>query len=256
MEKTFTRELPVTLTVDEFIAYSEELSRTLKEINELTIQRSRLNSLMKPKNERVDELVPIIDSKTVRRDVECRWTYYWEIGRRTLFRLDTYEVVEDDIIPENERQQRFQFEGEHVPGGDDARFTETDEKAQRPVEIVDEVACPKCEGAGYFIEDGVEDGVGEVYCDCPAGATRKDRDDLCNKSRGCKYEEQCFLQPLSDNMICYVDEPDQLPTAGGCPHPEEARFVESNATICGACGLVMATAPIERESQPDGEVTA
>lgn len=220
MEKTLTRQLAVTLTDEEFIHYSEELARTLKEINELTIQRSRLNSLMKPKNERVDELVPIIDSKQVPRDVECAWTYYWEIGRRTLHRLDTYQVVEEDIIPENERQQRFDYDGFQTPGGDDPRFTETDEKAQNPVETVADRgdACPKCEGDGYYHEDGVEDGGGEVYCDCNAGAV---------------------LKAEADPGV-----------STDCEHPEGSRVVESNATICTDCGTVLEAATVERESQP------
>jgi hypothetical protein len=131
--KTCTRKLYCELTTDELVARGNELAQELTGIVKLELGRARLNAKIKPKKERVEELAVIIDAKKEERDVKCNWYYDYERGQKTLHREDTFELLEDDIIREHERQQHLRFTGEVTPAGygvTDDELTETDEKAR------------------------------------------------------------------------------------------------------------------------------
>lgn len=110
--KTETRSLMTALTATEFVTMSEELAKELTELGILEGERSVINAKMKPKKERVDTLVPILDKKEMKKDIECYWVYNWENGTRVLYRSDTGEEVDTDVIPERERQQHLEFNEE------------------------------------------------------------------------------------------------------------------------------------------------
>lgn len=75
-----------------------------------------------------------------------------------------------------------------------------------------EVFCPKCEGEGFYFEDGIEDAGGEVFCDCPAGVAaqeeNKPTDPICQRCHeahpGCgECCELCESQ-CNSSQICLL----------------------------------------------------
>jgi len=108
--QTATRYLPVKITLRESEAYGKELAACLVEKGKLEEKRKEINAAIKPYSERAECLSKIVDSGEEQRSVECQWDYNWAAGTRTLFRQDTGEEVDHDIIPEHERQQRLELE--------------------------------------------------------------------------------------------------------------------------------------------------
>ena len=102
-----SRRLMVNLSAHEIEEYGKELATVIIDKGKLEAERAVLNKKIKPMVERLEELAPIVDQGREERDVECRWYYDYPNGERFLVRTDTMELVESDVIPEWERQQRL-----------------------------------------------------------------------------------------------------------------------------------------------------
>ena len=163
--KEFLR-LPVLLTQAELVTLGEELAHTHKDINTLTEEKARLTARMKPKVQRIEELVVLIDEKSEIRDVECRWEFYWKKGSKALVRQDTFAVIKEDLIQERERQQHLFDTDEEVP-------------------------------AGFGVEEAPEaPTVLEIERKEVEDTADRDawRDSVCQEWQDCKYAEPCFAQ--------------------------------------------------------------
>lgn len=171
--KEFLR-LPVLLTQAELVTLGEELAHTHKEINTLTEEKARLTARMKPKVQRIEELVVLIDEKSEIRDVECKWEFYWKKGSKALVRQDTFAVVKEDLIQERERQQHLFDTDEEVPAGFD-------------------VAEPVLEIEWKEIEEDTTDR--DAW-----------RDSTCGEWRECSFAEPCFAQDYTGDAVCLKDE--------------------------------------------------
>jgi hypothetical protein len=105
--ETTVRTLLCEISHQEFIEFSEELARNLTKLSEFEVEKARISEKMKTPKLRVQELVPIVDSKQMKKPVDCIWTIDWENGQRFLIRVDTGEELENDIIPEHMKQSRL-----------------------------------------------------------------------------------------------------------------------------------------------------
>ncbi len=114
------RKLPVLLEEPELVKYGEELAHVHKHINTLMEDKARITAAMKPHTKRIEELVVILDTKSEEQEVKCRWDISWTTGIKTLFRTDTWEEVETDLIRESERQQHLFETGDVVPAAHEA----------------------------------------------------------------------------------------------------------------------------------------
>lgn len=117
--RTETRKLKCLLTEDELIARGEELVKNYKDIAGLDLQKKRITAAINPLDERIEELVTIIDTKEEERKVECTWKYFWDLGVKRLLRSDTGEEVDSETIGEGERQQHLRLTDKETPGGFD-----------------------------------------------------------------------------------------------------------------------------------------
>jgi hypothetical protein len=106
-EQVEQEELVCKLTDQETLEYGQEQARLLLEMEELSEKVAGLNKKKKDRKERVDYLAGVIDSGEEKRVVECRWTFSWEVGEKTLVRTDTGEVVRSEPISASERQREL-----------------------------------------------------------------------------------------------------------------------------------------------------
>ena len=113
--KKDTRHLPVKLSSHEIEEYGKELALVIVNKGKLEAEKAVLSKKIKPLVERLEELAPVVDSGEEGRDVACRWYYDWPSGERFLVREDTLELVETDVIPEWEKQQKLNLATAPVP---------------------------------------------------------------------------------------------------------------------------------------------
>jgi len=102
-----TRKLEVILSDETLLEYGKEQSKLLVEIAEHDLEKARITAKAKPKKERVEHLATAIDSGKEIQAVDCNWEYDWTRGKKTLYRLDTGEEIDNDVIQEWEKQQRL-----------------------------------------------------------------------------------------------------------------------------------------------------
>ena len=102
-----TRKLTVQLTDLEVENYGRELASCLVKIETLNEQRKAITQTIDPLKKRSTVLSQTIEDGNEIRDIECSWQYDWSRSERSLYRLDTGEIVETDIIPEHEKQQHL-----------------------------------------------------------------------------------------------------------------------------------------------------
>lgn len=110
LEYNESRKLICELTDAEVKERGEELAQELKGITELEVERARVNAKIKPKQQRVEQLVAAIDTKREEREVECDWCFEWSKGVKVLVRSDTFEEVQTTQISEEERQIKLELE--------------------------------------------------------------------------------------------------------------------------------------------------
>lgn len=240
MNRTETRKLMCQLTEHEVMQRGEEMAKTYIQVAALDMEKKRITAKIKPLDERIEELVTIIDSKEEERDVECRWVPDWTAGIKSLIRNDTGEEVEFKKLQEWERQQNLPLRGT------------TAEEAANPNYV-----CPKCDGDGQYIEDGIEGGGGEVYCDCPAGIALKEKEEgdagQQEKTGPEAAEEEletgCADAGVAGDQVklvcqdCKATHPNCDDCCGSCHRSKEcnsAQFctlpgVLDNGTLCAVC---------------------
>jgi len=102
-EEKFSRSLPVTFTPDQIRAFSDELATVTVDITELDETRKRVNadfaSQLKTKCGRRDVLARHITNKNEYQMVECvAHMDTPEHGKKTIYRLDTAEVVGVEVM--------------------------------------------------------------------------------------------------------------------------------------------------------------
>lgn len=102
---TETRTVAVELTPRELEDYSNELASILVQKSNLEMERKKLNAQIKPLVERTNYLAAVIDSRKEMKEVECRWSYFWEEGEKVLHYHG--EEVERQRITAEERQQEL-----------------------------------------------------------------------------------------------------------------------------------------------------
>lgn len=112
LETNETRNLVCQLTEHELIERGQELDQVLKDIAGLIQERAAVNAKIKPKEQRVEKLVTIIDTKEEVREVECDWSFNWNSGVKTLYRSDTQEKLESKPITDAERQIQLELNGQ------------------------------------------------------------------------------------------------------------------------------------------------
>jgi hypothetical protein len=109
--KLENRKLMVTLSDDALLERGKEQAQALLKIGELTLAAAKISAQKKPIEQRIADLCRIIESGEESQELECRWSYDWDGGLKTLFRPDTGEAVGDPIvIADWEKQEHLNFE--------------------------------------------------------------------------------------------------------------------------------------------------
>jgi hypothetical protein len=103
--KEVTFKLECDLDNYEIVERSMEQNTLMQEIDVLENEKKILTGKIKPKQNRIDELVKIIIEQKEERDVECHYLYCWDEGYKLLFRDDTGEQISKTDITEYERQE-------------------------------------------------------------------------------------------------------------------------------------------------------
>lgn len=112
--------LPVQVPIEEQAKLGNELNEALKEKNRLEAAKKsamdRYKGEIATVQERIEELQQSLDTKTRQVPVDCKWVYETagidqstgdllrDTEKKTLIRLDTFEIVKVEPITEQERQ--------------------------------------------------------------------------------------------------------------------------------------------------------
>lgn len=111
MNKIQHRTLPVVLTNEELLTFSDTLAKTVQEKETITAEKKKVDakykSILDGLTMKVNELADMVESKKESRLVECEWRKDIEAQTKTLIRLDTGEVVDVMAIDDNDRQEEL-----------------------------------------------------------------------------------------------------------------------------------------------------
>lgn len=107
---TESRKLTCQLTEHELLERGNEMAKTYMQVTALDLEKKRISAKIKPLDERIEQLVVIIDTKEEERDTECRWVFNWATGIKRLYRTDTGLELDSREIRAHERQQQFELE--------------------------------------------------------------------------------------------------------------------------------------------------
>ena len=104
-----TLNLQCTLTNDELLKYSREMSEAISEKtrteNNLKSFAAQAKSEIAERDAKISLYSEKINTGKEYRPVECTIVYFWESKEKAWTRNDTHEVVKTDIIPESELQE-------------------------------------------------------------------------------------------------------------------------------------------------------
>jgi hypothetical protein len=111
--KDIVEELPCQLTGDEVIERSQKLAGLHQQQLEIEDKKKQavneFGARLKKVGGEIHYLSNIITSGKEARNVKCRLDYFWAEGKKILVRLDTREVVSEEVISDFERQQHIDF---------------------------------------------------------------------------------------------------------------------------------------------------
>lgn len=129
-----TIQLECVLTDAEKLVYGKELSQNLNKIQELDGQLQRFKDEIKSEMTTCETTVNVlsrkIDTGKEFRMIECVIARDWEKKTRTWTRMDTGEVVKDDIIPDFELQEEMELQEKRNRSEQDAAIDkESNEKS-------------------------------------------------------------------------------------------------------------------------------
>jgi len=110
-DEKVTRVLPVKLTDEELLNYANEMATKLEEKDMAERRKkevvaeygAKLTSL----NAEIISLSNKVKNKEEHRDVDCEWTYRWDISKKELIRNDTLEIIKTEPIADYERQDNL-----------------------------------------------------------------------------------------------------------------------------------------------------
>jgi len=106
------RELSCLLTNEELADASNLLASKTMELVELEDRKSVVAKEYKAKIDAMAAANAVtarkINSKSELRQVTCEWAFYWETGKKTLYRTDTDEKIVEDFIKDFESQRHFE----------------------------------------------------------------------------------------------------------------------------------------------------
>jgi hypothetical protein len=138
-----TKPLSVRLTDEEVLKYGREAARAVADRESI---ESDFDSMKKDYKARIDEqtaivskLSPRIHSGKETRDVECEEVKDWTKGTVVVTRLDTFEIVDQRPMRDEERQMEVQLEEEaDVQPADDNTVAFTLVTSVKPEELSEE----------------------------------------------------------------------------------------------------------------------
>lgn len=113
-EKIFKKSLSCNLTDEELLSYSKELAKASQDKEGTDRKRKEVADDYKAQITKLDAEISILSRKIgngyEHRDIECYWIHDWAVGRKSLIRTDTGEIVQTAIIEESEKQNKLPLE--------------------------------------------------------------------------------------------------------------------------------------------------
>ncbi len=111
--KGCVEELPCQLTNEEKIDFSLKLAGLFQQQMEIEEKKKQavneFGARLKKVGGEIHYFSNVISSGKESRNVKCTLEYLWAAGKKILTRLDTNEVVSEEIISDFERQQHMDF---------------------------------------------------------------------------------------------------------------------------------------------------
>lgn len=105
------RTLAVKLTREELEDRARDLAKHTRDKAEAELQKkdvvAQITATIKSCEAILDKLAQAINTGVEYREVKCTWDYDYELGKKTLTRNDTEEIVAVEVISENERQLKL-----------------------------------------------------------------------------------------------------------------------------------------------------
>lgn len=173
-KQSMWKTLSCDLTPDEINLYSQELAVTTTEQAEIEAEKKEVLSTFTARlNKCIADgrvLARKITTKKEDRQVECDLDFDYARGMVYTVRTDTGVTIAQRKLSDEERQEWLDLDGEQ----DEQELSNQGENIPKNIPESDCEPCPKCEGDGYYIEDGLDDAGGEVFCDCPAGIAARE----------------------------------------------------------------------------------
>jgi hypothetical protein len=209
--KPCTEELPCNLSDAEINDKALKLASLHQQKTEVEEKKKTAMDEFKAKLKKIDGdihyLSNMINSGKESRNVQCRLEYRWAEGKKILIRLDTGEIVSEEVIPDFERQQHVNFvERENeMPAEDELEESpEDDEESEReedsPIGTENNAGEPEEESTEETEPAPTQEESGdEVQDDAPPCFGDYDpRDDAC---QGCAESQDCEIQanPTKEN---------------------------------------------------------
>lgn len=150
--KEVVEELPCKLTdeerSDKGVALAGLHQQRLEIEEKKKTAMSDFNARIKKVGGDIHYLSTVVNSGKESRNVKCRMDYDWTTGKKTLIRLDTDEVVREEVISDFERQQHIQFvereNSKAVENAESEDWTEEESAEEIPVEDEQPEPCPGC----------------------------------------------------------------------------------------------------------------
>jgi len=167
--KASNRLLPCDLTTDEIIAQGEKISIARSTISsaeeDFKAQKKAFDGLKSEQEGVIMRSCSLIDRKKEDREVACETVHDYTSGKVTTTRLDTYVVIDDRPLNDDELQQELDLHAKNEEGEDGPEAsTDTTEvgPSGKPAGNVDPIECSICAECGEPFE--TED-TEECFCE-------------------------------------------------------------------------------------------
>lgn len=211
--KKCVEELPCQLTEDEMLERSRKLAGLHQQQLEIEDKKKQAMNEFTARLKKVAGDIHytsnVISSGKEVRNVECRLDYFWNEGKKVMIRLDTGEIVSDEVIPDYERQQHMEFverENGKTP----------EEKEEWPEEETGPEVCNDCGSTGDEHSDDCPTLSEETAEEIPVEDEEEERPESDEKS------ERKEDDPIGTEGTEEIEEgPGQEETGDEAPEPGE-----------------------------------
>lgn len=223
-KKNVVEELPCPLTDEETLEMSSKLAGLHQQKLEVEGKKKEAVNDFGVRIKKIDAEVHLLSNNIYSgketRNVECRMDYDWPAGKKTLVRLDTGEVVREEVISDFERQQHMEFVER-----ENGKAAKEDWPEEEVAEETGPVICGDCGSSGDEHSDDCPTLSEEMAEDAAPEGTEESEEEPGQEETGDEVpeevepeepteEEQPEPEAVEDNCFGQFDADDE--TCQGC----------------------------------------